>query len=86
MYHDKICLREEEINDTQLYREFCGNIATPLENPEFEGWQGSFAFTSQRCYNYDEKKQKDHDVSGNINSYRCFVLYTVIAGKSEFIL
>jgi hypothetical protein len=40
------------------YREFCGDVAVQLGKPEFEGWQGSFTFTSQRCYDTQREKQK----------------------------
>lgn len=49
--------RGNEIIDMPLYREFCGDV-TQLEKPEFEGWQGSFAFTSQRCTIRNEKNKR----------------------------
>lgn len=49
--------RDHEIN-MPPYREFCGDVAVQLGKPEFEGWQDSFTFTSQRCYDTQREKQK----------------------------
>lgn len=77
--------RDHEIIDMPLYREF-RDVVAQLEKPGFEDYQGSFAFTSQRCYDTQREKQKGarDDTSG----YKFLSMFcvTVIIGRSVLML